>query len=148
MALKIVNKAIEDDPKIRHKPCKIGQDILNAVSNRQKLTQKHIGLWIALHQAMWFEALLDIFHAASNTIGINMISWINISIEEVILDKFAKNDNVYIPDNTALKWMVHCSCDNINAFKVTLNGKNTFHFTQMRSCATKRWSKREAGCEI
>ncbi|KAG1699371.1 Protein tumorous imaginal discs, mitochondrial [Nymphon striatum] len=48
----------------------IAQDIASAVFNCRKLTSKHIGLGLALHQATRYESLVEMFHKANHTIGI------------------------------------------------------------------------------
>ncbi|KAG1653559.1 Prolow-density lipoprotein receptor-related protein 1 [Nymphon striatum] len=49
----------------------IAQDIASAVSNCRKLTSKHIGLGLALHQATRSESLVEMFPEANHTIGID-----------------------------------------------------------------------------
>ena len=51
-----------------------------------------------------------------------------------ILDRCEKNDNVYIPYEIAPYSpgrIILASCDNIDLLKETIDGKNTFHCTQM-----------------
>jgi len=55
------------------------------VSNGRKLTPKHIGLGIALHQATGSTALVDLMHAANHTIGIDTVRRIDTSIAQSIL---------------------------------------------------------------
>ncbi|KAG1686949.1 Telomere-associated protein RIF1 [Nymphon striatum] len=49
----------------------IAQDIASVVSNCRKLTSKHIGLGLVLHQATRSESLVEMFHKANHTIGID-----------------------------------------------------------------------------
>ena len=69
-----------------------------AVSNKPKLSLKHVGLGFALHQATRSEALVDLFHAANHTIGIDTVRRLDTTIAENILEKFALNGNVYVRD--------------------------------------------------
>ena len=69
----VVHEDTKEDTSIKQMACSIAQDIVFAVSNRRKLTPKHVGLGLALHQATRSEALLDLFHAASHTIGIDTV---------------------------------------------------------------------------
>lgn len=127
----MVHESIDDDDIAKQAVCSIAQDIVYAVSNKRKLTPKHIGLGLALHQATRSEALVDLFHAANHTIGIDTVRRIDTTIAQNILERFAQNGNVYVPDNIVKERMIHCSCDNIDVLEATLDGKNTFHCTQM-----------------
>jgi len=96
---------------------------------------------LALHQATRSESLVNLFHASNHTIGIDTIRRIDTSIANDILLKLKSNDNVFIPENIVSDRLVHCSCDNIDVLESTIDGKNTFHCTQMvvwqRGPATK-----------
>lgn len=127
----VVNDGINDDEQVKQKVCSISQDIVYAVSNGRKLTPKHIGLGLALHQATRSEAMVELFHAANHTIGIDTVRRFDSAIAQNIIDKFMRNGYVYIPDNIVSDRMIHCSCDNIDVLEATLDGKNTFHCTQM-----------------
>lgn len=118
-----------EDDDVKQTVCSIAQDIVYAVSNKRKLTPKHVGLGLALHQATRSEALLDLFHAANHTIGIDTVRRIDTTIAYNILERFTQNG--YVPDNIVKERMIHCSWDNIDVLEATLDGKNTFHCTQM-----------------
>ena len=96
--------------------------------------QKHIGLGLTLHQATRSEKLVDLFHAASHTIGMDTIRRIDTTMATDILDKHEKNGNVYVPCELVPYSPGHvilASCDNIDVLEKTIDGKNTFHSTQM-----------------
>ena len=59
------------------------------------LTPKHIGLGLTLHQATRSEKLVEMFHAARHTIGMDTIRRIDTTIASDILDRYEKN--VYMP---------------------------------------------------
>ena len=61
------------------------------------LTPKQIGLGLTLHQATRSEKPVEMFHAAGHTIGMDTIRRIDTNIAFDILDRYEKNDNVYIP---------------------------------------------------
>ena len=112
----------------------IAQDIIYAVSKGSKLTPKHIGLGLTLHQATRSEKLVGLFHAAGHTIGIDTIRRFDTSIATDILNRYEENDNVYIPYEIAPYCpgrVVLASYDNIDVLEETIDGKNTFHCTQM-----------------
>ena len=98
------------------------------------MTPKHIGLGLTLHQAARSEKLVGLFHAAGHTIGIDTIRRVDTSIATDILNRYEENDNVYIPYEIAPYTpgrVVLASCDNIDVLEETIDGKNTFHCTQM-----------------
>jgi len=69
-----------------------------AVSNKRKLTPKHIRLGFALHQATRPEARLDLFHEANHTVDINTVCRVDTSIAQNILDRFVENGTICVPD--------------------------------------------------
>ena len=60
-----------------------------------------------------------------------MIRRIDNSIANHVLDRFAENGYIYIPPNITTGQFIQYSCDNIDVLEATLDGKNTFHCTQM-----------------
>ena len=103
----MAHEGIEKDCKIDQTVCSIAQDIVCGVSNRRKLTPKHVGLDLALHQATHSEALVKLFHAANHTIGIDTVRRIDTTIAQNFLDRFAKNEDVYIPETIVNDRMIH-----------------------------------------
>ena len=110
-SIHVAHEDIEKYCKIDQTVCSIAQDIVYGVSNRRKLTPKHVGLGLALHQATRSEALVQLFHAANHTIVIDTVRRIDTTIAQNIIDRFAKNGYVYIPENIVNDRMLHCSCD-------------------------------------
>ena len=78
---------IEEDPSVKQTVCSIFQEIVYAVSSKRKLTPKHIGLDLARHHATCSKALLDLFHVADHTIGIDTVAKIDTLTAQDILDK-------------------------------------------------------------
>ena len=74
----------------------IAQDIFYLASRKRKLTPNHIGLGLTLHQATRSEKLVDLFHAAGHTIGMDTITRIDTTIASDIIDTFNKNGHIYI----------------------------------------------------
>ena len=56
--INVAHEGIEEDCKIDQTVCSIAQDIVYGISNTWKLTPKHVGLGLALHQATRSEALV------------------------------------------------------------------------------------------
>ena len=109
----------------------IAQDIIYGVSNHKKLTPKHIGLGLALHKATRSENLVLLFNAANHSVGIKTVHRIDNAVAKNVLDKFVENEYVYVPDNIDGERLIQFSGDNIDVLEATLDGKNTFHCTQM-----------------
>ena len=86
--------------------------------------------------------LVNLFHSANHTIGITTIRRIDNSIANNILEKYIENGCVYIPDNIERGTFVHYSCDNIDVLESTLDGRNTFHSTQMVAWQRKTQEER------
>ena len=117
--------------ELKRTVCNVAQEIIYGVSNHKKLTPKHIGLGLALHQAIRSENLVQLFNAANHTIGIDTVRRFDNAIANNVLDRFVGNGYVYIPHNIEPDRFVQFSCDNIDVLEATLDGKNTFHCTQM-----------------
>ena len=120
-----------EDSDAKRAICSIAQDIIYGVSNHKKLTPKHIGLGLALHQATRSENLVQLFNSANHTVGIKTVHRIDNAVAKNVLDKFVENEYVYVPDNIDGERLIQFSCDNIDVLEATLDGKNTFHCTQM-----------------
>ena len=111
----------------------VGQDIVFAISNGKKLTPKHVGLGLTLHQATRSEKLVDLFHSAGATIGIDTIRRMDTTIANEILQKFEENNRIFIPDGLVPYEpgrLILGSVDNIDVNESTIHGKGTFHCTQ------------------
>ena len=111
----------------------IAQDIVFALSKGKKLTPKHVGLGMTLHQATRSEKLVDLFHAAGATICVNTVRRMDTSIANDILLKFDENNNTYIPDGLVPYEpgrLILGSADNIDVNESTVSGQGTFHCTQ------------------
>ena len=120
--------------KLHNNICSTAQDIIYLASGKKKLKRKHIGLGLTLHQATRSQKLVEIFHAAGHKIGIDTSRRIDTTIEYDILDRYEKNDNVYIPHEItpySQGRIILAPCDNIDVLEETIDGKNTFHCTQM-----------------
>lgn len=120
--------------KLHNNICNIAQNIIYLASGKKKLTPKHIGLGLTLHQATRSEKLVDMFHAAGHIVGMDTIRRIDTTIATNILDGYEKNGNVYIPYELAPYApgrVILASCDNIDVLEATIDGQNTFHCTQI-----------------
>ena len=109
--------------------CSVAQGIICGVSNHKKLTPKHIGLGLALHQATRSEYLVQLFNAANNTIGIDTVRRFDNAIANNVLHRFVANGYVFNTDYIEPNRFIQFLCDNIDVLEASLDGKNTFHCT-------------------
>ena len=65
--------ALDEQPELNNQITSIVQDIIFLVSKRRKLTPKHIGFGLTLHQATRSEKLVDLFHATGYTVEMDTI---------------------------------------------------------------------------
>ena len=92
-----------------------------------------MGLSLAFHQATRSEKLVNIFHAAGHTVGIDKLRRIDSPISYAILRRYEQNGYIYIPTGISPYTPGHIiisSFHNFNVLEETIDGKNTFHATQ------------------
>ena len=97
-------------------------------SKRRKHTPKHVGLGLSLHHATRSEKMVNIFHAAGHTVGIDTIRRIDSSIANDILRRYEQNGYKYIPTRISPYTpgrIILSSFDNIDVLKEAIDGKNT-----------------------
>lgn len=109
----------------------IAQDIVYLVSGGKKLTPKHIGLGVTVHNVTRSKQLVDLLHESGHCISYDMVRRIDTTIVSSILDDFVTNGKVFVPANIVKGRFAHFSVDNIDVLEDTVDGKNTFHATQM-----------------
>ena len=73
----------------------IVQDITYAASKGKKLTPKHIGLCLALHQAARCKTMVQLFHASGHTISYERVLRVDTSIAQHQIDRFVANIHTY-----------------------------------------------------
>ena len=77
--------------------------------------------------------MVNIFHAASHTVGIDTLRRIYLSIANDSLCRYEQNGYMYIPTGILPYTpgrIILSSFDNIVFLEETIDGKNTFHATQ------------------
>lgn len=109
----------------------IPQDLIFGVSGGRKLTPKHVGLGMTIHQATRSKQLVDLLHEGCHSVSYEMVRRIDTSISDHVLERFEENENVFIPRGIQQGKFAHFSADNVDILEETLDGKNTFHATQM-----------------
>ena len=107
------------------------QNIVYAASNGRKNTPKHIGTGLLVHHATRSRQLVDYLHASGDSIGYDTIEQISTTIAEKELERFKANNNTYIPETLVPDRFIQFAADNLDLLEETLDGKGTFHVTQM-----------------
>ncbi len=71
------------------------KDLVYCASGGKKMTPRHIGLGMAIHQATKLKNLVDLLHEAGNSISYDTARRIDTSIANHILFKYKENCNVF-----------------------------------------------------
>ena len=121
----------QDDDSVRRCVLSIAQDVIFGVSKGKILTPKHIGLGLSMHQATRSKELVNLLNAAGRSVSYDMIRRIDTSIAKKLIDDLEHNDFVPVPTNIAKDTFCQFAADNIDILEETLDGKDTFHATQM-----------------
>ena len=95
------------------------------------MTPKHIGLGMTIHQATRSKHLIDLEHQAGHSVSYDTVRRADTSIAKHALEKYKEHDNIFIPTNIQAGHFAQYAADNIDILEETLDGKNTFHATQM-----------------
>ncbi len=128
---------IEDDnpekneEHVRSRVLSMAQDLVYCVSGGTKWTPKHVGLTSTLHQATRSKDLIQLFHKAGHCLSYEQVLQIDTSLVESTLKSLGQATGAIIPPNVVANKFIHYTCDNIDILDETLDGKNTFHATQM-----------------
>ena len=107
---------------------------LFGMSKAKNLTPKYVALGLTLYQATRSSNFVELFHTVGHTVGMDIITRIDTTMTNGILTKYEENGYVYIPNGIiphAPGRVILASCDNIDVLEETIDGKNTFHCTQM-----------------
>jgi hypothetical protein len=123
--------AEEKEAETRYKVLSIGQDIVYGVSCGKKWTPKHAGLGSTLHQVTRSKDLVRLFSQAGHILNYDQILQVDTGLAESVLDSLDPNSGSVIPPNLVEGKFVHFSADNIDILDETMDGKNTFHATQI-----------------
>ena len=123
--------AEEKEAETRCKVLSIGQDIVFGVSCGKEWTPKHVGLGSTLHQVTRSKDLVRLFSQAGHILNYNQILQVDTVLAESVLYSLDPNTGSVIPPNLVQGKFVHISADNIDILDETMDGKNTFHATQL-----------------
>jgi hypothetical protein len=109
----------------------IAQDLVYNVTGGKHLTPKHVGLASTLHQATRSRELVQLFHNAGHTVSYHSLLQIDTALAESTLEAMDQPTGAVTPPNFAHNRFVHFTCDNIDINDSSLDGKQSFHATQV-----------------
>ena len=116
---------------IQSRVLSVAQDLVYCVSGGRKWTPKHLGLASTLHQATRSKDLVELFNKASHCLSYEQVLQVDTSLAESTLKSMDQATGAIIPSNLVPNKFIHYTADNIDILDETLDGKNTFHATQM-----------------
>ena len=119
------------DEKHHQNILQLCENFVYAASNGRKNTPKHIGTGLLVHHATRSRQLIDFLHSSGDSISYDTVQRITTSIAEKELSRWAENNNTYIPKNLVQSRFTQFAADNFDIVEETLDGKGTFHVTQM-----------------
>jgi len=111
--------------------CSIGQDMVYGVCGDKKAPPKHVGLGLTLHQATRSKKLVNLFHNAGHIVSYSKVLQYDTAMAEATLKHLDPQTGTVVPQNLVVGRFVHFSGDNLDINDSTLDGKNTFHGTQL-----------------
>ena len=120
-----------DDSPIHNRVISIAQDIDFAVNKGRKLTPKHVGLGLTIHQTARSKSLVDLLYSAGHCISYDIVRRVDTTLANKSLSTLASNDNIPIPSIVQTGKFFQFAADNIDFIEETLDGKGTFHAKQM-----------------
>ena len=109
----------------------VAQDIVFGTSNGKMWTPKHIGLGSTLHQSTRSKQLVELFHRAGHTVSYKNVLQVDTALAESTLQSLNLENGAIVPPNLVPNRFVHLSTDNIDIRDASLDGKETFHATQV-----------------
>lgn len=109
----------------------VAQDLIYGISKGKKWTPKHIGLTSTLHQATRSKDLVNLFHRAGHCLSYKQLLQIDTALAKNTLELMDPTTGAVIPKNFVPNKFIHFTADNIDILDESLDGKNTFHATQM-----------------
>lgn len=121
----------EKESKVQNVVLSIAQDLVYSVSKRW--TPKHVGLGSTLHQSTRSKDLVQLFHNAGHIISYDNILQVDTALAEKTLASMDEATGSVVPPNLVHNTFVHFTCDNIDINDSSLNGKDSFHATQVAS---------------
>ena len=136
------------DADLKARVLSICQDIVFLASRGRKLTPKHLGLGLTVHQATRSKELVQLLHGAGHSVSYETVLRMDNTIANDVLERYKENGNIFVPRNFADSTATYTryAVDNIDINEETLSGMGTFHATQ--SAALRRKADGESTMDI
>lgn len=116
----------------------VAQDIVYITSKGKKITPKHLGLGLAIHQKIRSKKLVSLFNKAGHCISYKQVLQVDNTLAELTLSTLDRDTGAVVPPNIMPiqttepnNPLLQITADNIDILTKTLDGKNSFHATQM-----------------
>ena len=77
----------------------ICQDIIFLSSRGHKLTPKHVGIGLTVHQATRSKQLVQLLHAAGHSVNYETVLRMDNTIANDVLERYRESGNVFVPRN-------------------------------------------------
>ena len=130
---RLLEDELDDDKneaRRRIRSIRIAQELMYRANGDKFLTPKHIGMASTLYQATRSNEQVNMFHKAGH-----VMSYREVNKHDTALAKKSSetmdDDGSVVPKNLVKGRFVHFSTDNVNINEYTLDGKGTFHATQV-----------------
>ena len=123
--------ADEKEAETQRRVLSLAQDIVYNVTGGKHWTPKHVGLASTLHQATRSKELIHLFHNAGHMISYHSLLQVDTALAEKTMKTMDPETGAVTPPNFVPGRFTHFTCDNIDINDSSLDGKNTFHATQM-----------------
>lgn len=107
----------------------IAQDIM--FSYKKKRFPKQIMLGLSVHQSTRSKRLVNMLHRCGHSISYVEVLAIRNTIAQNEIEKYIANNSVFVSQNLNRNRFVQFAADNIDVLEETIDGRNTFHATQM-----------------
>ncbi|XP_031340958.1 uncharacterized protein LOC116169072 [Photinus pyralis] len=124
-------KCITGDSGELNSTMSICQDIIYSCFKGQKITPKHVGLGIMIHQETRSKKIIECLHSCGHSIPYKDVLRLRNTIAQKEVSRFVENDNSYIPTQLVEKRFVQFAGDNIDILEESLDKAPTFHGTQI-----------------
>ena len=122
---------VDAEKDLQMKILSIAQDIVVLVSRGKITAPKHIGLASTLHQATRSKCLVKLFNKAGHFLSYEQMLQVDTALAEVTKSTMNEDNGAVVPQNLVPGRFIFYTCDNIDINDADLNGKNTFHATQV-----------------
>lgn len=119
------------DKDIHKRILNTGATILFHTRKSKIVTPKHMATAMLVHHSTRSRKLVDYLYSSGDSVSYDTLRKIDTTIATDQLARFEENGNVVIPRTLVADRFVQFSADNLDIIEETLDGKGTFHVTQM-----------------